>query len=70
MALAKEIFAMANCEYCGTATTLYDNDIPVCIRCSDAQEHGQRFEMKPVSPTKPVSQEIGSSDDAATEVYF
>lgn len=61
---------MATCQYCGAATTLYDNDVPICLACSDVRELEQRCELKVLPATKLLTQKISSCNYAATEVYF
>ena len=29
---------MAACAYCGAETELYENGVPICLKCSDARE--------------------------------
>jgi hypothetical protein len=29
---------MAPCAYCGTETQLYENGVPICLKCSDERE--------------------------------
>lgn len=46
---------MARCKYCGSETQLYDNGVPVCIKCLD-EEAERRKSQNPASqkPGEPV----------------
>jgi len=32
----------APCAFCGTETQLYDQGVPICLRCVEAREKGQK----------------------------
>jgi len=34
---------MAQCEFCGAATSLYDGGSPVCIECSNRRDAGEKL---------------------------
>lgn len=53
---------MAACAYCGAETQLYDNGVPVCLKCSEERE----AKRKPPVP----STEKGSITDATFEIEF
>jgi len=37
---------MAQCEFCGAETCLYDSEVPVCIQCSDRRETGEKLSKR------------------------
>ena len=40
---------MAACAYCGAETELYENGVPICLKCSDERE--TKPPKKPPAPT-------------------
>ena len=39
---------MARCNWCGAETLLYENGVPICLKCSDERHEAQRRrEMNP-----------------------
>jgi hypothetical protein len=38
---------MAQCEFCGAATSLYDSGSPICIECSNRRDAGERLTKVP-----------------------
>jgi hypothetical protein len=47
---------MAQCEFCGTETCLYDSEVPVCIQCSDRREAGEKLSKRQIREQQRTSQ--------------